>query len=313
VAATKADHFRVGNILESMTVTLLMQLVDKGRISLDDPVSKWFPDLCANSNCDADQINVGMLAWSTSGLAHYPAQLDFLDALFADPFRHWTMPEILSYPLKRDLSFTPGTSFEFSDTNFLLLSRILQRVTGKPVAELAQRRIFGKLGMDGTQLGSGASIPAPVLHGYSSDRGIYEDTIGWSTSWVRGIANATSTIEDMGTWARALGTGSLLSHRSHALQLGPHNVGLDQNSTPEHYYAMGSGFANDWVWNNPHVMGYKGMIGYLPKRDIAIAVFVTDGPQADPGNRYDTPIYNRIGEIVAPASPPDFPLCTSGC
>ena len=313
VPATKADHFRIGNVTESMTITLLMQLVDRGKISLDDPISKWFPGVCDESNCDADDITVEMLAYSTSGLVHYPGVAAFNAALYANPFRRWTMPELLAYGLDEDVEFTPGTNFAFSDTGFLLIARLLQRVTGKPVAELARKRLFDKLGMDETILRSNSSIPSPVLHGYTNERGPYEDTIGWSASWIRGIANATTTLADMRDWATALGTGSLLSPRSHALQLGPHNVGLNPKQTPFFHYAMGSGLRNGWVWNNPHVPGYKGMLSYLPDRDVAIAVFTTDGPEANSGARYDAAIYNRIAELVVPDQPPDFPVCTSGC
>jgi CubicO group peptidase (beta-lactamase class C family) len=66
VAATRADHFRIGNTTESFTTTLLLQLVDQGRVRLDDPVSNWFPSLPG-----ADQVTLGMLAASISGYPDY--------------------------------------------------------------------------------------------------------------------------------------------------------------------------------------------------------------------------------------------------
>ncbi len=261
------------------------------------------------------EINVGMLAWSTSGIAHYPAMDDFIDELYADPFRRWTMPEILSYPLAKDLSFPSGTAFEFSDTGFLLLARILQRVSGKPLSRARQAPAVRQAGngRDAAARRTASSRRRPFT-ATRADRGIYEDTIGWSASWIRGIANTTLDHRRPGQMGAGLSAREPSSPPSPtSCSSASTTSGSTPSSTPEHYYAMGSGVANDWIWNNPHVTGYKGMIGYLPSKDIAIVVFVTDGPQAAPGNRYDTPIYNRIGEIVAPDSPPDFPLCTSGC
>ena len=303
VAATRADHFRIGNVTESLTVTLLLQLVDDRRLSLADPLSNWFPNLPG-----AQQVTLGMLARSISGYADFVTNPEFDDAFNANPFRRWKVSELLSLAFARPPLFAPGTSWAFADTNFLLLARVLRRATGRPVDRLLGQRIWSKLGMNETEMRVAPHIPAPVMHGYSRERGRYEDTIRWSPSWARGFGNVTSTLGDMGRWAEALGTGSLLSRRSHALQVGPQNVGLG-GLTADQYYGMGLGVSNGWIGANPQLLGYNGVVSYLPAKRYAVVVFVTQGPRGKPSTAYASAIFNRIGTLLAPRQPPSLPVC----
>jgi D-alanyl-D-alanine carboxypeptidase len=177
-----------------------------------------------------------------------------------------------------------------------------------PVERLLRRQILTKLGLRQTEMRLDSDIPAPVLHGYSRDRGRYEDSTSWSPSWVPRLGNMISTLGDMGRWARALGTGSLLSPQSHALQVGPQNVGLGP-LTASMYYAMGFGVSNGWIAANPQVPGYNGIVSYLPAKRTAVVVFVTQGPKGKPSVAYASAIYNHLGKLLAPEQPPNAPVC----
>lgn len=303
VPATRADHFRIGNTTESFTTTLLLQLVDQGRVSLDDPLSKWLPTLP-----NADQVTVGMLARSTSGYADYVTTNRFVDSFHAHPLRRWRVSELLKFAFSRPPLFAPGTSWAFSDTNFVLLGEVLRRVGGRPVERLLRRRILSKLGLRQTAMRLDSHIPAPAVHGYSRERGRYEDSTSWTPSWAAYTGNMTSTLGDMGRWARALGTGSLLSPDSHALQIGPQNVGLG-SLTANFYYAMGFGVTNGWIATNPQLLGYNGVVSYLPSKRAAVVVFVTQGRKGKQSVAYASAIYNRIGALLAPKQRPSLPVC----
>ena len=252
-----------------------------------------------------ERITVGDLARSTSGLVHYAASEAFGEALYTNPFRRWSLPEVLGYGLKPDPHFKPGTNWGFSDTNFLLLGRVLSRIGHKPVSRLLEDNILDELGMDETQMRGDTFTPAPVMHAYSSERGVYEDVTGWTLNWIRGAGNVITTLGDMRDWATALGTGSLVSKKSHKLQFGRENIGLGPNSETWRY-TMGSGITNGWIYNNPHIMGYKGVVSYLPEKDVGIVVIATDSPEGDANTRYDVPIYDAIGELVVPGQPPQL-------
>jgi D-alanyl-D-alanine carboxypeptidase len=302
VRATKADHFRIGNVTESFTTTLLLQLVDQGRLRLEDPLSKWFPAFP-----NASRVTLGMLARSTAGYADYVTTPAFVSANDANPARRWKVTELLNLAFSRPPLFPPGTSWAFSDTNFVLLGEVLRRATGQSLPQLLRRRILNRLGLRQTAMQRGSRIPKPVMHGYSSERGRYEDTIKWSPSWAKHAGTMTSTLGDLGRWARALGSGRLLSRRSHALQIGRSADGLSQS--PRGFYSMGSVNSNGWTYNNPQLMGYNGVVSYLKSRKIAVVVFVTQGRRGNPAVGYASAIYNRLGKLLVPSQPPRLAVC----
>jgi D-alanyl-D-alanine carboxypeptidase len=303
VRATTRDHFRIGNVTESFTATLLLRLVDQGRMRLEDPLSRWFPSLP-----NAGQVTVGMLARSVSGYSDYVTTPRFERAFNANPFRSWRPSELIRIAFTRPPLFAPGTSWAFSDTNFVLLGEVLRRVGGMPVERLLRRQILSRLGLRQTEMRFDSDIAVPVMHGYSKDRGRYEDSTHWSSSWDPYTGNMISTLNDMGRWTRALGTGSLLSPQSHALQIGPQNVGLGP-LTASMYYAMGFGVINGWIAANPQLTGYNGVVSYLPAKRTAVVVFVTQGPKGKPSVAYASAIYNRLGALLAPEQRPNLPVC----
>ncbi len=96
VPTTRDVHFRLGNTGETMMTTLLLRLVDQGKLALDDPISKWYPDLPS-----ADQVTLQMLASSTSGYADYATTDEFNTRLHANPFQKWEPDELLAIAMRQ--------------------------------------------------------------------------------------------------------------------------------------------------------------------------------------------------------------------
>src|SRR5262249_24977774 len=136
VPANLRMHFRIGSIAIPYVIDLLLQLQDRGRLSLADPVSNWLPNLP-----NADRVTLRMLANSTSGYADWIQETPaFVATLFADVFRQWQTTELLEIALARPLLCEPGTCFHYAHTNFVILGMVIEDVTGKPVANLLRRR-----------------------------------------------------------------------------------------------------------------------------------------------------------------------------
>ena len=304
VPATRAMHFRIGNVTESMTTTLLLQDVERRKAKLSDPVSKWFPDLPR-----ARQVTLRMLASSTAGYADYVTAKPFEKALAANPFQRFSTIALIRLGTSLPPVFAPGKSWAFSDTNFLLLGAILEKIARQPLAVALQRQIFAPLGMRETALPSGAYIPPPVMHSYTRERGPYEDATYWTPSWVALNGAATSDLSDLGTWAAALGNGSLLSRASHRLQVGRENVGLGP-LTRDKYYGMGTEIAQGWIICGPQVDGYTGVMAYFPAKQIAVVEFSTVGRRSDLSTQYGIAALKRIAGMLTPRSVPK--LSTGG-
>jgi D-alanyl-D-alanine carboxypeptidase len=125
-------HFRIGSIAIPYVIDVLLQLQDAGRLSLDDPLSKWLPELR-----DGDRVTLRMLANSTSCYADWAQENPaFINTLYANVFRQWTTNELLKIALARPVVCAPGTCFHYAHTNFVILDKVIHRVTGRPVAQL---------------------------------------------------------------------------------------------------------------------------------------------------------------------------------
>lgn len=301
VPATRDLHFRICNVTETMTTTLLLQYVDDGKLSLADPVSKWFPSLPRS-----EQVTLGMLSSSTSGIVDYVTTKSFVDELHRDPFQQFQPMQLIQLGTSQKPLFAPGTSWAFSDTNFMLLGEILKKAGGKPLGNQLREKILDPLGLDSTAMQPTAQIPFPTLHGYTPERGDYQDSTFWSPSWATYTGNMTSTLADLGKWAPVLGTGSLLSEKSHESQVGPENVGLG-GLTKSLYYGKGVGVASSWILTNPHCAGYSGIVGYYPPEKLSVVIFSTPGMGNSDGPNYSQSMFVEVTKILTPDSVPSFP------
>jgi D-alanyl-D-alanine carboxypeptidase len=299
VPASRAMHFRIGNVTEAMTCTLLLRLVDQRKVRLSDPVSRWFPRLPR-----ARQVTLRMLATSTSGYRDYVTSSQFSNAFETFPFRHFNTMSLIRLGTGLPPVFSPpGSSWAFSDTNFLLLGAILQKITHQPLRTALRRQILGPLGLRQTLMPTSANIPPPVMHAYSNERGHYEETTFWNPSWLSLNGSMISSLYDMGKWASVLGTGSLLSRRSHRLQVGPGNVGLGPLKR-DFYYGMGVIVSKGWITTNPQLVGYNGAVSYFPAKKLTVVVFATIGPHGDIVIQDSTQAVKQIARILTPRSVP---------
>ncbi|MFC9585236.1 serine hydrolase domain-containing protein [Streptomyces yangpuensis] len=266
--ATTDMRFRIGSVAIPYMTTELLKLVEEGRVTLDDKLSRWRPDLP-----HADAITLKMLASASSGYADYVTDKAFIAALYKDPFRHWTGEELVRIAVSRPMARPPGSGFAYSHANWVLLGDIISRVEQRPLGEVMRENVLEPMGLTHTAVSSRAEIPAPVLHGFDNERGVFEDSTYWDPSWtVAEGAVMTATLEDMAKSFTAIGQGKLLTPESHRLQVTP-VVKIKGNA----WFALGLPVENTWIVQNPSFAGYAGTVAYLPSRKLAIATVATQG------------------------------------
>ncbi|MFJ3906322.1 serine hydrolase domain-containing protein [Streptomyces sp. NPDC090025] len=314
VPADPAMHFRNGNIAISYLGTALLRLVDQGAVRLDDPVARWLPDLPDNR-----RITLRMLAASTTGLADYVPLPAFQQAVTADVFRHWTAKELVALATAQPRWYdTPGTNWNYSHANFVLLGAALEKITRTPLDQLLAHEVTEPLGLRETRDSFTPEIPEPVLHAFSSDRGRYEESTYWNPSWTTAPgAVQTTDICDLARSAAGIGSGELLSPASRRELLNPGTVGLGHQTatcpaavcranTRATHYGAGVLVLGDWIAQHPLFFGYSASQAYLPSARLAIAVSTTDGPDAPGGHSAHT-LAQRVAAALEPAHPiPDF-------
>ncbi len=324
VPATVDMHFRNGAVAISYVATLMLQLVDEGKISLDDKVSKYLPDLP-----HADEVTIHQLAQMTSGYRDFVlGNPDFQKIGYVDVYKAWTTEEQLALAVDKPLWYTPGTNWDYAHTNYVILGLVLEEVTGMPLERALQEKVLDPLGLDNTNASLTAEIPEPVLHAFTSERrgwfnipadmSFYEESTYWNPSWTLSHgAIQTSNIDDLHDSAIAIGTGELLSSESYEAMTSTDLRGkttavegcgscipLDEFQT----YGLGLWITGNWYFQNPLFYGYAAVNAYLPSQKIAVAVSVTFEEAAfdadgDYSNSADA-LFREIGAYLAPDDAP---------
>ena len=199
---TPGDRFRVASITKTYVATLVLQLAAEHRLHLDAPVGRWLPGLLPD-----DTITTRQLLAHTSGLYDYAEdpRFDYL----ADPLRRWKPVDLVRLGTSHPLLFAPGTGFEYSNTGYIVLGLLVERITGQPLDRVLDRRILRPLGLRHTYLATGPSIRGRHAHGYSGPRDITRTDA--SHVWAAGGLIATAA--DTATFYRALFDGRLLPAR----------------------------------------------------------------------------------------------------
>jgi CubicO group peptidase (beta-lactamase class C family) len=327
VPATPQMHFRNGAVAISYVSTLLLKLVDEKKVSLDDKLSKWLPDFP-----HSDQVTLRQLAQMTSGYPDYVLGNDaFSNALYANPFKQWTVDDILAQIRSRPLLYPPGTNWNYAHTNYVLLGLALEKATGQDMPTLLNDKVLRPLGLSQTANSDTPEIPSPVLHAFSSERRqvlkippgtpFYEESTYWNPSWtITHGAIQTSNIYDLEATARGIGSGRLLSPDSYKAMVSTDLRGkthaqegcptcIEQNDS--YTYGLGIIISGHWLVQNPMFAGCSGVEAYLPSQKIAIAVANTYEPQAfdDQGNYSNEAdvLFRRIAVEMAPNDAPPLP------
>ncbi len=211
-------RFRAGSITKTFVATVVLQLVGQGRLRLDDPVEKWLPRVVP----DGQHITVRHLLNHTSGLYDVlytlpmPPGQEFLD----NRWRTWTATELVQRALANPPTFEPpGSAFEYSNTNYLLLGQIVEEVTGRSYGDVIERQIIRPLRLRGTSVpGSSPWIRGPHPHGYVPTGPDGENLLDYTEmnpSVMGASGEMISTTRDLNRFFAALLGGRLL--RGHLL------------------------------------------------------------------------------------------------
>lgn len=164
---TGREQFEVGSNTKTFVATLALQLVDRGKLDLDAPVSKYLPGVVPNG----EHITVRMLLNHTSGLFSYTSDPEFFTDMEKDPQHVYTDRELLDVAFGHEPNFAPGGGWSYSNTNYILTGMILEKLTGKSMADLVQQRIARPLGLKRTYYADPRATDTGrgYAHGYAAN------------------------------------------------------------------------------------------------------------------------------------------------
>ncbi|MEV7726544.1 serine hydrolase domain-containing protein [Streptomyces sp. NPDC087917] len=288
----KTDMYsRIGSVTKTFTVTGVLQLVDRGLVGLDDPISKYVAGVPGG-----EHVTVRQLAGMRSGLFNYTDDEKFLAELRADPHRAFTPREVLTYAFAHPPNFAPGAKWQYSNTNTVLLGLLVEKVSGQPLAGYLREHVAAPLKLNSTALPSGSAFPEPHAHGYTtfSPGGKVVDATDWNPSWGWAAGAMTSDLEDLGAWVPALLDGRLLKPATQAQRLCTEPTGF-----PGVSYGLGIAEFNGWVGHNGDLPGYETIAVGLPATGATLVILINS--DTDRGGSLSSQVANAVTKIVTPA------------
>ena len=306
VAMQPQDRMLQGSVGKTYYAAVAMQLVGEGRLDLDAPVSSYLGEYDWYARVpNASDITVRNLMTHTSGVMRYEFKEQFLVDLRSDPDKHWTPEERVAYVLDEEPRFAAGDSWEYSDTNYILLGMIIESITGRALYEEVETRLLEPLELHNTVPADGRVIPG-LVQGYAgadnpfsgTDEMLMDDgrfVINPQLEWAGG--GYASTTEDLARWAKANYEGrafdpGLLPQVLDGVpaQLGPgskYGLGVIIQETPLGITYGHSGF----------FPGYFTQMTYYPEHGFAVAVQVNTSVSWARGWPLGSMV-NQLAEVV---------------
>lgn len=209
-AMTAQDRARIGSITKTFVATLVLQLVGQRRLALDAPVAQWLPDLLPGGRT----ITVRQLLQHTSGLYDYTEDVDWNRFYQTEPLRRWTPEQLIhDFSLNHPQVFAPGAGWGYSNTGYLVLGLLVEKVTGQPLERLLAERLLRPLGLHDTYLPSRPAIRGRFAHGYTDTGTGQRDVSRIDPSYAWAAGAMVSTASDIATFYRALLAGRVLPKR----------------------------------------------------------------------------------------------------
>jgi D-alanyl-D-alanine carboxypeptidase len=275
---TAVRRFRIASLTKMFVATVVLQLVDEGRLALDDPLERFVPGIA-----DGAEVTVRDLLAMTSGVWSFTADKPLVARFDADPALPWTVDDTVELLRDHGADFAPGEQVVYSDSNYVLLGRIVERVTGRPIDEVITERILEPLALTETDFPADdePGVPAPATVGYLPTSDAASDlrpvtAITPTFAWAAGAM--TSTAGDLTRWAAELTDGTLLSPDLQRQRLQTRRfTGVDV----DYGYGLGVMSTKDMFGHTGGIVGFGAVVMRLPAADATFVVLVNSSTNFD--------------------------------
>ena len=304
---TPTTAFAFASMSKTFTSALVLQLVADGKLRLTDSAATLLPTL--NKPIDR-RITIAMLLDHTSGLHDYFLNPKIDKPLQADPTRAWTTDQALAYTLKP--YFPPGRGWHYSNTNYLLLGLIAERLTGQPLAVAIRTHLLDPSGLASTWYQAAEKPREPLAHGYRLS-GVkltvkpidLADGSGIApfrsvVTAAAGAGSMAGTSSDLARWARRLYSGEVLGTAGTAVFLSGFSATAAYHPTVAYGYGVQAAVIDGHAsfGHSGRLLGFRGAVRHFPVDGLTIAV-LTNQSRADPGL-----IVRALLAIAAPKAQP---------
>lgn len=293
--ADPADTVRIASISKTFTAVAVLRLVDRGRLKLNYRLNRYVKGVDNGA-----KITIRQLLGMTGGIYDFTRDDQFNAAFSSDPlYPGWQPRDVLEILARHDPDFAPGERVSYSDSNYLLLGLVIERITGRPVREVVNRLTM-QAGLENTVFPELPELRSPFAHGYyggdDDDQPLADYTLlNPNVPWTAG--NMTSDVADLKEWATVLGTGELLSERMFERQT--HFRPIPNPGGPSIGYGLGLFKLDDWIGHNGAIYGFNTVMFYLPSEQATIVI---SGNKSTNFSSETLGMFFRIAEAIYPES-----------
>jgi CubicO group peptidase (beta-lactamase class C family) len=275
IPMTPENVFEIGSITKQFTAVSILMLMEQGKLSLEDEITKYLPDYPTNGKT----ITVHHLLNHTSGIKSYTNMKSFMAMARQD----MSPTEIIDHFKNEPMEFDPGEKWNYNNSGYIILGHIIEKISGRSYAEFIAENIFQPLKMENSYYGSQSKLIKNRASGYSPTEGGFKNADYLSLTLPYAAGSLMANVDDMVKWHEAIHDNTLITAESKALAFT--NTTLN-NGDPTNY---GYGWQVNAIHGTPSIEHGGGIFGY-----------VTQGVYVPSENTYVIVLTNRDG-----ASPQD--------
>ncbi|MEA5517947.1 serine hydrolase domain-containing protein [Limnoraphis robusta Tam1] len=269
---TVEDRFEIGSITKIFVATTVLQLVEEGTLTLEDTLDQWLPDQVLENIPNAEQITIRQLLNHTSGIVDYTLPLFFQAQRNPGVFlQEWQPEELLTFISNQEPYFSPGESWEYCNTNVILLGLILETATQSNIAAEIRSRILEPLALNNTFFAEEEEIPGGYVDAYwdFDQDGTFNNVSQANLSWAWAAGAMVSNPTDMARFIAGLLTGDILEPESLAEML---TVVKPIDSNNYDAYGLGIGVLESpirqWYGHRGLTLAHRSNLFYSPTDDV---------------------------------------------
>jgi D-alanyl-D-alanine carboxypeptidase len=205
----KREHTRIASVAKAFNGAVALTLVERGRMSLDDTIGNVLPALPAAWS----EVTLEQALHHTAGLPDYIGSEGFLDDFLSNPRQYFSPHDLIDYVADEGLAFPPGSRYDYSDTDNIVVGLMAQAATGRSYEGLLRKLVYNPLRTPRTSMPDGFLMPRPFIHGYDIVPGEppenVSQTFSASGAWASG--GIVSTQADLNRFIRGYGGGDLFA------------------------------------------------------------------------------------------------------
>ena len=253
--------FKIGSLTKQFTAISILMLMEKGKLNLDDEITKFIPDYPTNGN----KITIHHLLTHTSGIKDYTK----VKGLNAIAQKDLTPLELIDFSKNEPIDFVPGEKYKYNNSGYVILGYIIEKVTGQPYADFIEERIFKKLEMTTSQYASQREVIQNRASGYQK-KDSYINRMDFSLTLAYSAGGLMSTVDDMFKWQEAIKNNILVSKETTEKAFTNYTLNNGEHTNYGYGWHIKTINNNQIFEHGGSLWGFKSMGVYLPDLDIYV-------------------------------------------